>query len=973
MEFIAIVGIGFRFPGAKTPESFWKLLSNGMDVIGEVPCERWNAEAVYATERGIPAKTVSRWGGFIEQMDYFDADFFEIPEREVSRIDPHQKILLEVAWESLENANIVPETLAGSQAGVFIGMSQSDHNRLIYRNLSDIKADDGTNTYACLTANRLSYCLNLQGPSLVIDSACSSSLVALHYACQSLRGRECNLALAGGVNVLLSPEEFISFSHKGMLSAEGRCKTFDATADGYVRSEGCGVFVLKRLADALEAGDNILATIRGSAVNQNGLNHAVTAPNGLAQQRVINQALKNAGVAPEEISYVELHGTGTYLGDVIEYKALKAELMKNRNTNQPCWLGCVKTNIGHLEAASGAASLIKTILSLQHQSIPANLHLKELNPLISLEGTTFSMPKMLQPWTSSTEKRLAGISTFGFGGTNAHLILEEAPVSPNVLTNQLKRPLHLLSLSAKTEKALKELASGYLEKLQDDFQEIPLADICFTANHGRTHFEHRLAVVVDSHKTLGQHLEAFLSGIDKVGLVKGRASPRKSSKVAFLFPNQDQRYVEMGRQLYETQPTFRTAIEHCDEILRPYLETSLIEVLYPQKMGDKKVAEAEPHDLTHNLQFPDSLYAQSALFAVEYALSELWKSWGVNPSVVMGSGTGEYVAACVAGVFRLEDALKLLVQRQPLGAAMAGVTFSPPSIAIVSSVTGKLATGSIANSDYWLKLSQQPVQLAEGIQTLYQNGYEVFIHLGFKGSSLEKMSYNHLLEAGQGVCLSSLERGQTDWQSMLLNLGELYVRGLPVSWLGFDQDYRRCRVNLPTYPFQRQHFPMEVASATDSSSELSSSEHFKALILQLLNQASPKYFLQLWSKEESHFAQGTINQHVQSLSPEQAKKLLIRAVQLLREKDVKLSSSLSREKLRQQIKQINEDDSQELLINALELLKEKDDLVKACLSQEVLSYHLRHLDPDQIREILVSMTELLKREEHIIRVSQGNS
>jgi malonyl CoA-acyl carrier protein transacylase len=593
----------------------------------------------------------TRWGGFLNQVDEFDASFFDITPREAEQVDPQQRLLLEVAWEALENAGVPPKQLAGSSTGVFVGISNSDYNRLLSHDVSSLTAYNGTGTAFCIAANRLSYSLDLKGSSLAIDTACSSSLVAVHYACQSLQTEESDLCLAGGVNLILSPEVTITFSQARMMAADGRCKTFDASADGYVRGEGCGVVILKRLADALRDRDNIQAVIKGSAVNQDGLTNGMTAPNGLAQQAVIRQALNKAGVAPAEISYVEAHGTGTALGDPQEFKALKTVLMEDRCPNQPCWMGSVKTNIGHLEAAAGIASLIKVILSLQHQEIPPHLHLKQLNRYISLEGTSLAIPTQRQPWWVESRSRLAGVSSFGFGGTNCHIIVAEAPCQQD--TRDLKKkdsfPVpHLLTLSAKNENALRELAQRYIDYLPSHPQA-PLADICLTAYKGRSHFNYRLAVIAHSPVQLCQQLEAFLKGSETAELLSGRVVSRKPPKLAFLFTGQGSQYVGMGRELYETQPAFRQALDRCAEILQPYLEKPLLQVLYPP------AGELSPLD--------ETAYAQPALFALEYALYQVWKAWGIEPTAVMGHSVGEYVAACVAGVFSLEDGLKLVAER----------------------------------------------------------------------------------------------------------------------------------------------------------------------------------------------------------------------------------------------------------------------------------------------------------------------
>ena len=428
MEPIAIIGISCRFPNAKTPEAFWQLLRNGVDAITEIPPERWSIDTFYHPEAATPEKMNTRWSGFLEQVDQFEPSFFGVAPREAQQIDPQQRLLLEVSWEALENAGIIPESLAGSQTGVIIGISSVDYHRLLYKELSRIEAYSGTGTTLSIAANRLSYLLNLRGPSIALDTACSSSLVAVHLATESLQSRESNLCLVGGVNLILSPEGAITFSQAGMMAADGRCKTFDASADGNVRGEGCGIVVLKRLEDALRDGDNIQAVIKGSAVNQDGLTNGLTAPNGPSQQAVIRQALKKAGVKPAQISYVEAHGTGTSLGDPIEVNSLKNVLMEDREPNQTCWIGSAKTNIGHLEAAAGIAGLIKVVLSLQHEEIPPNLHFKKLNPYIKIKNTPIQIPTSLQKWSAGEQPRLAGISSFGFGGTNAHVILEEAPI-----------------------------------------------------------------------------------------------------------------------------------------------------------------------------------------------------------------------------------------------------------------------------------------------------------------------------------------------------------------------------------------------------------------------------------------------------------------------------------------------------------------------------------------------------------------
>lgn len=672
---IAIIGIGCRFPGVKTPKSFWEILHDGIDTVSKTPKERWDINAFYDPEPATSGKMNTKWGGFLEEVDRFDPSFFGISPREAEHMDPQQRLVLEVTWEALENAGVVPKDLAGSQTGVFMGIGSYDYHKVLCQDLSSIEAYSGTGSSNSIAANRLSYVLNLRGPSVAIDTACSSSLVAVHLASQSLQAGESNLCLVGGVNLILSPDLTITFSQARMLAADGRCKTFDASADGYVRGEGCGVVVLKRLCDALRDGDNIQAVIKGSAVNQDGLTNGLTAPNGLSQQAVIRQALEKSGVKPAQISYVETHGTGTSLGDPIEVNSLKTVLMEGRDVNQSCWIGSVKTNIGHLEAAAGIAGLIKVVLSLQHGEIPPHLHLKQLNPYIEIKNTPIKIPTSLQKWSAIAQPRLAGVSSFGFGGTNAHVVLEEATtqvkghkgkqtVPEASKSKAFSEPSdHILTLSAKCEKALQELAQRY-EEFLDCNSTTAVADICFTANTGRSHFKHRLAVVGKSTEELGQKLKAKafetregIPGVkDTPGVIRGQSIGKKRRKIAFLFTGQGSQYANMGKELYYSQPVFRKTLEECDRILRLYLDKPLLNVLYPES------GENSPINRT--------AYTQVALFALEYALAQLWKSWGIEPDVVMGHSIGEYVAACVAGVFSLEDGLKLIANRGRLMQAL---------------------------------------------------------------------------------------------------------------------------------------------------------------------------------------------------------------------------------------------------------------------------------------------------------------
>ncbi len=659
-EPIAIIGLGCRFPGANGSEAYWQLLHEGQDVIRKVSLDKRNQGSHANTDSA--GNTSDFWGGYLDKVNEFDAHFFGLSTREATHMDPQQRILLEVCWEALEDAGLTEPQLSGSRTGVFIGVSSNDYARIHTHVHTTLDAYTGTGNAFSILANRLSYIFNLHGPSMAIDTACSSSLVAIHQACQSLRNQESIMALAGGVNLILSSELQQVFGMANMLSEDGRCKTFDSRANGYVRGEGCGVIVLKRLSDALTDGDSIKAIIRGSAVNQDGHSNGLTAPNAIAQQAVIREALAKAGVTAKDISYVEAHGTGTPLGDPIEFHALQTVLMEGR-TDEPFWLASAKTNIGHLESAAGVAGLIKTVLALQHQEIPAHLHLQSLNPHISLPGNKIQIPTETTLWTvKEGQKRLAGVSSFGFGGTNAHVILEEAP--PSTPATALPLPYYILLLSAKQEKALTELASRYAIGLPKSAEE--LTAFCYSASSSRTHFPYRAALIASSTEELKVRLQAFRLGENNSKNFTNHLTVNTQHRIAFLFTGQGSQYAGMGKQLYETHPVFRQTINRCDEILQPYLETSLLEIIYPASASNSSLIDR-------------TVYTQPALFAVAYSLAQVWKSWGIEPKVVLGHSVGEYVAACVAGVFSLEDALKLiahrgrLMQNLPQGGGMTTV------------------------------------------------------------------------------------------------------------------------------------------------------------------------------------------------------------------------------------------------------------------------------------------------------------
>ena len=650
-EPIAVVGMAVRFPGADTPEAFWELLREGRDAITEIPPARWDVDAYYDLDPTAPGKAYVRRGGFVRDVSRFDARFFGISPREAASMDPQQRLLLEVAWEALEDAGVVPSRVERGAGGVFVGISNADYAHLHTRAGDQTRIDtyEGTGNAFSFASGRLSYVLGWHGPSVSVDTACSSSLVAVHLAGQSLRAGECDVALAAGVNLILSPDSFIRACKNGMLAPDGRCKTFDAAADGYARGEGCGVVVLKRLSVALAAGDRVLAVIRGSAINQDGRTGGLTVPNGTAQQALIRRALASADVASHEIAYVEAHGTGTALGDPIEVNALAAALGAGRDPGRRLYLGSAKTNIGHLESAAGIAGLIKTILSLRHREIPPHLHYRTPSPHIAWDTVPVEVVVARRPWPAGP--LLAGVSSFGFSGTNAHVIVEAAPVAAEAPA--LARPVQVLTLSARTDAALAELADRYAERLGAPDMEI--ADACFTANVGRSTLEHRLAVVGRSAREIQERLQASCAGAEPGGAIRGYVERgRPTPEVAFLFPGQGAQYSGMGRSLYASSAIFRSAVARVGAALGPEWEQRLETVI----RGEGTAAVDE------------TATAQVALFAVQWGLAEVWRSWGIWPAVVVGHSVGEFAAACVAGVVDVEAAARVVAARGRLMGAL---------------------------------------------------------------------------------------------------------------------------------------------------------------------------------------------------------------------------------------------------------------------------------------------------------------
>ena len=664
-EPIAVVGMACRFPGAKDLDGYWSLLAEGRDAITEIPESRWDWQRFFQPGSPVQGKTRTRWGGFLEDVDRFDGDFFGIAPREAEQMDPQQRLLLEVTWEALEHAGIDPSRLAHTATGVYVGISNNDYSRFAANHADAQSGHAGTGNAFSIAANRLSYFLNLRGPSLAIDTACSSSLVSIHQACQAIWHGESDMALAGGVNLILHPDMTLVLSHAGMMSPTGRCRTFAADADGYVRGEGCGMLVLKPLCRAQADGDRIHAVIRATAVNQDGHSNGLTAPNGPAQEAVIRQALNQAAVDAGEVGYVETHGSGTSLGDPIEVNALKRVLGDGGPQRQNCDLGAVKTQIGHLEAAAGIAGFIKAALVLERQFIPGNLHQAKPNPLIDLSGGRLQIPTAGRQLPSEQPLHFAGVSSFGFGGTNAHIILEKAPQQASTPEKQPGHLAHLLPVSGKTPQALFDQTASFRSALEATSDEA-WRPFCLTAGDGRKHHTFRKAFAAPDRGAMLSAMDAWMARHRDD--LEGHAVPQNPPAPVFLFTGQGSQYPGMARALYDSEPFFQQYLDEAIDHLEPHLDQPLRPLLLSAEDGDTRIHQ------TGN--------AQPALFAYEYALCQTWRHWGVEPAALMGHSVGEYVAAVLAGVFDLASGCRLiaarakLMQALPEGGAMM-VCFAP--------------------------------------------------------------------------------------------------------------------------------------------------------------------------------------------------------------------------------------------------------------------------------------------------------
>jgi epothilone polyketide synthase D len=847
-EPIALVGMGCRFPGgAHSPKAFWQLLEERRDAVTSLE-PRWSF-------LGMHTPDTPRWAGLLAQdeLDHFDAEFFEISDREADNLDPQQRLVLTVAWEALEDAGILARSLKGTATGVFMGATTCEYERLFER-VPRGERDPHLATGAMKSAisGRLSYWLDLQGPSMTLDTACSSSLVAVHQAVQSLRGRQCDLALAGGVNLILSAETMSALALTRSLSPDGRCRTFDAGANGFVRGEGCGVIVLKRLVDAQRDGDRIWAVIRGSAVNHDGRSTGLTAPNVLAQQRLLTNALSDAQVDAAHVDYVETHGTGTPLGDPIEFEALRAVLGLPRLAGTPCLLGAVKTNLGHLEAAAGIAGLIKTALALHYRKVPGNLNFGSLNPRIRIDGTALSVASTPTAWPSTGRPGVAGVSAFGFSGTNAHVVLAEAPVNigaPAGLNKMLGMPL---LLSGKEPDVIAEQANR-LKQYWEQNAQLELEDIARSAAVTRTHFEERAAVVASDRSSALHALEQLSRSVVTTNVFRGRAQPR--AEVAVVFSGCANGLAGVCRVMHEAFPPFRESFDATTRVLDLELSRSLHQTVI------------EPDNVALLQQ---QTYAQPALFAFQVALFRLCEAWGLKVGAVLGASAGELAAAHVSGALSLEDACRLIAARGRLAQSLKGravstmletseevrtpldllpcssvnvnldgllrvsQTMRPLSSDVrwVSTVTGSKASGAtLVSQPYWTEHVRGPARIMSAVRTVESEGISLFLEL----APLAEVS------ALGPACLSERARSEALWlpvlrpasspgapeeldsglvqDSITSALSALHVRGAAIDWTAFFGGLGGRKVELPTYPFRaRRHWIASSARTVDQRS-----------------------------------------------------------------------------------------------------------------------------------------------------------
>ncbi len=821
---IAIVGMACRFPGAPDIATYWRQLQAGYDAVtnGRQDNGFWTGTAI---DSKAGDNAWGHHGGFIEEIDRFDARFFGLTPIGTRLMDPQQRLLLETSWRALEDAGIDPESLRGSRSGVYAGIATSEYRDLML--MADSESFNYLGTASSMAVGGVAFKFGLTGPAIPVMLNCAASLVAVQHAVTGLQKGEVDLALCGGVNAILSPGLTMEMAELGMLSRQGRCKTFDAVADGFVRSEGCGMVILKRLSEAEADGDRIWAIIRGVAVNQNGVSAGPTVPNGPAQELVIEEALSHAGVQPSDVDYLEAHGAGSELGDPIELQAASAVYGRGRDKDRPLLVGSVKTNIGHLESAAGVAALIKVVLAMRHGLIPKHLHFRDPNPHVDWDQLPVSVVSKTEVWPRESDRPpLAGVSAFGISGTNAHVVLEGydspneefpdpvgAPTSIRIeelpqMTNDLdSRKTRLLPLSGKSGASLCRLAERYLEWLKErdsmfacegTVSDPVLSDLAWTAGVGRSHFDHRAAVVFQDSKSLREGLQTLTESSDE-------SESRKSKKIAFAYTGQGNSWIGMGEALYASEPVVRTVLDRCDEMVKDLTSTSLLDIMFRQ--SDSEGNLNDPH-----WEFP-------AIYTLECALTALWSSVGLRPNIAFGWGPGALAAAQAAGVISLEDGLHLTTVLNDVESVPEDFVVNSPSLTLIKGVSGRVVEpDEVLDPIFWLQQAAiETENYDKCVGTLATSGVDLVVEIG-PDTTLEKFLPAAWPvatgEIAKPLVLSSLTRSQGRDETLTAgsadhffeSVGRAYKAGVSLSFEGLFAGETRRRISLPDYPFERQHF-----------------------------------------------------------------------------------------------------------------------------------------------------------------------